>query len=462
VNSKDILPNIPDMQETLLKSMADTAVEKAIATYSTKMEEYVASCPVYNVNEHDRDLVKPNKLLGVAEEAQLSAESERVLQQLSADLATEISSPRLLAETIEQLKSQCCLDDIRSSKSCILSQLQAINHTRSSTACDKLSRKLYDSFRSALRADTTSFTVERFEQEAAATETLFQHQARGPAVAGTLQAFFREQKEADRVFLEKVHSMDALHKETLELKKKLHEDVKQKEVMVANLETSLVEASNKHQEELKVLNVQTKQEIEAQAKAHAQKMREAMDAQKAIEDSKVAAVQEMMNGELEKAESKRVAELERQKAELDSFKLDAETRLADEIDAREVRLKKEEAAHEEEMARLLAMADDKMTKEILASEKKRKKDLKIFNDEMESAVKKAEQKMAEEIHQREEHIRKETEKHNHEIERVKKEMQDKLQAEVDRLEQLRAEEREKYLEEIERLDQGCGRPCCIM
>lgn len=459
VNSKDVLPNIPDMQESLLQSMADTAVDKAVAAYSTKMDEYVASCPVYNTDAHDQDLVKNNGLTGIAEEAELAAQSETVIQELSDDLAAEISSKRLLTASIDSLKRQCCSNKSTST----LSQLKATNHALSSTACDVLSRKLYDSFRFVLRADTTAFTMERFDADVTATEAKFRYQARGPAVSATLQKFFPEQKETDRVFLEKVHSMDALYNETVQKKKELEDHVRQKEEMVANLETNLVEASTKHKEQLEVLNDQTKQEIEAQANAHAEKMREALDAQKEIEASKVAAVEEMMQGELKKAEAKRLAEIDRKTAELNSFKSDAETRLAEEIAAREARLKKEEAAHEEQMKRLLAVADEKMTKTIMSNEEKRQKDLKIFNDEMDSAVKKAEKKMAEEIRQREEQIRKEEERHARELERVKKELEDKLQAEVDRLEVLRAEEREKYLDEVEQLNQECRvRPCCTM
>jgi hypothetical protein len=419
VNSESILPNIPDLQQRLLQSLADDAVDKAIRIYSKVLGEYLDSCPVYNNKKDDKKKKKRKKdggkdnavstsdLKGVAEERDLHAQSQSILDGLSTELENAIISESMLEAALKRLAS-LCIDGTSS----IYSLMQENNNKRSKVSCDRLARALYHEFRDFVRTNATSMSPEAFESGAKDIEASFRAQARGPAVEETVQTFLKEQKEVDKVFLDKVHAINDLYQQTLEIKEMLNKDVQEKTKLVNNLETHLKATTKEHQEELQRREAAVKEEMEKLRKAHVQEMEDAIAEQQAEEAAKLAALTEEFNSK---------------KAEMEAIKRDAEKRLADEIVAREERAKREEVAHKEEIAKLLTVADEKMKAEIEAAEEKRKAQLRL-----------------------------EEEKHNQEVERLKKEMDRKRQEEVERLERERLEEKRKHQAELERLENECN------
>jgi hypothetical protein len=421
VNSESILPNIPDLQHRLLQSMADDAVDKAIGIYAKEMGEYLDACPVYNEktsgskkkkNKMEKkgnkaEVASTGDLQGVAEEKDLRTKSVSIVNRLSTELQTEIIAQSILKNSLSRLISSCV-----TGATSILSLMQENNKKRSKASCDRLARMLYSDFRALVRSDATSMSPETFESGAKYVETSFRAQARGPAVEETVQTFLKEQTEVDKVFLDKVHGINDLYQQTLEIKEKLDKDVKEKTELVGSLEKHLEVTTKEHQEEMERREAARKEEMENLMKAHTQAMKIEIAKQKAEEAAKLAAL---------------TAEFDRKEGEMDAFKRDAEKRLADEIAAREKRAKRNEEAHQEEIAKLLTVADETMKAEIMAAEAERK----------------AQQKREEEEHKRE-------------IERLREEMEKKRQEEVERLEKARLEEREKHQKELDRLDSECN------
>jgi hypothetical protein len=299
VNSESILPNKPDRQQRLLQSLADDAVDKAIRIYSKEIGEYLDSCPVYNNKNDNKKKKKKRKdggkdntvsmsdLKGVAEERDLHAQSQSILDRLSTELKSEIISQSMLDAALERLTSLCA-DGTTS----IYSLLQENNNKRSKASCDRLARALYHEFRARVRSDPTSMSPEAFESGARDIETSFRAQARGPAVEETVQTFLEEQKEVDKVFLDKVHAINNLYQQTLEIKEKLDKDVQEKTKLVINLETHLEATTKEHQEELKRRDAAMKEEIEKLSKAHVKEMEDAIAEQQAEEAAKLAALTE--------------------------------------------------------------------------------------------------------------------------------------------------------------------------
>lgn len=445
VNSNEVLPNIPDMQQRLLQSLADDAVQKSIDIYSVKMEEYLVSCPTMN-SENEKEQV--NKERGIAEEPDLFAASRGILEELANELKNDIMSETIRKSSLERLSLQC-LDDQAS----IFAQLQQDNLKRSKASCDVFARNLYGSFRATVQADATNMTEEVFEDGVADIEATFRKQARGPAVEETVQVFLKEQTETDRVFLEKVHGINNLYQKMLEMKEQLTEDVHEKTEQIGALEISLVQTTDKHKEEMDTVLMKTKKQLETLKVDHVRSTEKFLAEQKAKADAKIMLLTDKMN------DTKN--ELGRTKIEMDVIKTDAENKLVEEVAAREETLKKEEQAHEEEVKRL-AVADQNMRNEVVAGEEKRKIEQIRLRYEMENALTQAGDKMTEEIRKREEQLEVDTERHNRDLEFAQEQMREEQQHKVNELEHIRREENKAHNAQVAILEQQCPKMCNVM
>ena len=132
----------------------------------------------------------------------------------------------------------------------ILAQLRETNARRSRENCEAIARRLYLTFRSIVRESDTKMSVKQFEAGAGAVEAKYRAIARGPAVTSIADMFLREQREADRVFLERVGSINALYRDTLQKKVALDKDVEQKNLMVTELKHSIEQINRQHQEQV--------------------------------------------------------------------------------------------------------------------------------------------------------------------------------------------------------------------
>ena len=450
VNSEDVIPDLPDLQQRLMQGIADDRVKEAIESYATQMEKWLDECPVYNDDvEGNRDgmviaadMVAENRIRGegVAEDRDLERHSLGVLVELCKDLRKEITSERLLDEAMERVKHRCVKDEHGS----ILAQLRETNARRSRENCEAIARKLYLTFRSIVRESDTKMSMRQFEAGANAVEAKYRTIARGPAVSSTADTFLKEQKDADRVFLERVGSINALYKDTLQKKEALDKDVEQKNVMVTELKRSIEQINRQHQQQVEKINKDTQDKMEKMAEDHSTELNAAIEKQKKEEEKNIAALQEDMNAKLQKVEEDRAAELKRKQQEMEAAKEEAEKHLAAEVAAREERLKKEEAAHEQEIKKLLSTADANMKREIMAAEEKRQADKVKFQAELDRKLTDAEKKRAEEIRAREARLKEEEKRHKEELERVRKELNEKMEL-----------QKKKYLQEIDDLEKQC-------
>ena len=459
VNSNDIIPDIPDMQQTLMKNVAEEKVSEAIDAYVNQMEDYLDGCPVYNddvAGNRDgmvmaADMVSEGLIKGegVAEEKELERHSLGVLVELSKELKHLITSDTLLDESLDKLKKRCIKDEHGS----ILAQLKETNSKRSRESCEAIARRLYMSFRAIVRNDATKMSDKQFEAGAKTVEDKFRAIARGPAVQETADTFLKEQKDADRVFLQRVSSINALYKDTLQKKEELDKDVEQKNVMVSTLKRSIEQINQQHQQQVERINNETQQKMKSMAEDHTTELNDAIEKQKKIEEEHISKLRDDMTAKLKKAEDDRAAELKKKQDEMEAAKKDAEKRLADEVAAREERLRKEEEAHEQEIQKLMVRADETMKKEIMAAEEKRRADQAKFHAEMEKKLNEAESRMKEEVKAREARLKEEEDRHTKELERVRTELNEKMDV-----------QKKKYLQEISELEKHCFnlKACSIM
>jgi len=422
VNSNDIIPDIPDMQQTLMKNLAEEKVSEAVDAYVNQMEDYLDGCPVYNDDVAGKrdgmviaaDMVSEGLIKGegVAEDKELERHSLGVLVELCKELKHLITSDKLLDESLDKLKKKCIKDEHGS----ILDQLKETNSKRSRESCEAIARRLYMSFRAIVRDDATKMSDKQFEAGAKTVEDKFRTIARGPAVQETADIFLKEQKDADKIFLQRVSSINALYQDTLQKKEELDKDVEQKNLMVSTLKRDLEE-------------------------------------QKKMEEEHISELRDDMAAKLKKAEDDRAAELKKKQDEMEAAKKDAEKRLADEVAAREERLRKEEEAHEQEIQKLMKTADANMKKEIMAAEEKRRADQAKFRTEMETKLNEAESRMQEEVKAREARLKEEEDRHTKELQRVRTELNEKMEV-----------QKKKYLQEIDELEKQCFnfKACSIM
>ena len=466
VNSEDVIPDLPDLQQRLMQSIADDRVAAAIRSYSDRMSRWLDECPVYDDDvEGGRDgmviaadMVADDRIRGegVAEDGELERHSLGVLVGLCQDLRKDIPSERLLDDAVDRVKRRCVQGedgggDGGGSMS-ILAQLRETNARRSRENCEAIARRLYVTFRSIVRDSDTKMSVRQFEAGAGAVEAKYRAIARGPAVASIADTFLREQRDADRVFLERVGSINALYKDTLQKKVALDKDVEQKSLMVTELKRSIDQINQQHQEQVEKINKVTQDKMKKMTENHSNELNIAIEKQKKEEEKNIAALQDDMNARLQKVEEDRAAELKRKQEEMEAARREAEKHLAAEVAAREERLRKEETAHEEEIKRLLSTADVNMKREIMAAEEKRQADKVQFQAELDRKLTDAEKKRTEEVQAREARLRAEEKRHRDELERVRNELNEKMEL-----------QKKKYLQEIEQLEKECfnSKACSI-
>ena len=461
VNSEDVIPDLPDLQQRLMQSIADDRVAAAIRAYSDRMHRWLDECPVYDDDvEGGRDgmviaadMVADDRIRGegVAEDRELERHSLGVLVGLCQHLRKDIPSERLLDDAVDRVKRRCVQGedgggDGGGSMS-ILAQLRETNARRSRENCEAIARRLYVTFRSIVRDSDTKMSVRQFEAGAGAVEAKYRAIARGPAVASIADTFLKEQRDADRVFLERVGSINALYKDTLQKKVALDKDVEQKSLMVTELKRSIDQINQQHQEQVEKINKVTQDKMKKMTENHSNELNIAIEKQKKKEEKNIAALQDDMNARLQKVEEDRAAELKRKQEEMEAARREAEKHLAVEVAAREERLRKEETAHEEEIKRLLSTADVNMKREIMAAEEKRQADKVQFQAELDRKLTDAEKKRTEEVQAREARLRAEEKRHRGELERVRKELNEKMEL-----------QKKKYLQEIERIEKQCFNP----
>jgi hypothetical protein len=384
------------------------------------------------------DLISQKGLMGVADEASLANSSQVLLSRLTSELESEITAKKILEEAKERLNLRCFTDTTS-----FYALLLETNRKRSQLSCDALARKSYSKFRTLIRDEATTTTKEGFTTGVSQVEETFRAKARGPAVEETVNAFLNEQAEADRVFLDKVHSINDLYKETLEVKMELDKTIQIKQEEVETLGKNLIETTNNHKQEVEQLRFETKEEMEQLSAGHDRALDQAMAEQQSIQTKQLDALTNTMNEKQEILKADRSKQLKRKQAEIETLKTTAEA----EIQAREERMDQAERAHEDQVKQLLRVADEKMKAEILVSEEKRKADQRGFREEMVNKLKASQDTMKDEISKREERLRQEEERHTQELERTKKNLETKMEA-----------ERSKYLSEIKQLERRCF-PC---
>ena len=194
VNSEGVIPNLPDLQHQLLKSMAEEQLAEYMDKYKTAVQTHLDESDVYNqggnsgkkeihvettdgkpvtltIDLRIESLANELGLKGVAETEALLAFSARTSETLQAKLAESISSPSILKETMDRYESGC---NDSSSKTSFLSQIQRVNHQRSKAACEALAQKIYAPIRQTLRDEPTKVSVYDFENKVLqAVETFF-------------------------------------------------------------------------------------------------------------------------------------------------------------------------------------------------------------------------------------------------------------------------------------------------
>lgn len=235
VNSEKVLPNIPDMQEQLLQSIADQLFEEAFAEYSQQMLEHLNSCPTFNKTDKDDEIVstymnsKENLEGGIAEDNELLSKSQELITLLSEGLEKEVgNSQKIFMETQKKLQQKCS-DFLTNYLS------RDLNLERSRDSCQFYAKRLLEDFRTLIRTaeESRGFTgkvtnIEEFEAEAAKLQEQFQNVCRGPAVRELLQSYIVEQLESDRIYFKKVFHMAFLYNQLEIQKSELEEDNERK------------------------------------------------------------------------------------------------------------------------------------------------------------------------------------------------------------------------------------------
>lgn len=397
VNSEGVIPNIPELQDQLLKALADEQLKLCIETYEKELSEVLESCPVYNeegpkgfTSNGDKkinDLLAPAigigletlineyNLKSVADAEKLMAASIYTSERLIEELRESISSERLIEDTIGQFHAKCSDE---SNKGSFLAQMLSENYKRSEKACEVLAKGIYLPIREKIRDDPTKVSVLSFETVGLVEiEKLFTSCARGPAIEETLEQFIKVPGDADVIFLGRVQEKQGLLESALEKQQ--------------NLEKDLNETIKKNRLELEKLNVE-----------HTKAMEKAIAEQKKREEAQLAAWEEKMQKQLKDAETSLAQKEQERLAEINRLKAESESKLLSEISAREERIKNEQIAYQAELAHIKAIADTKLEDEMNAAEKRRVIEQEQLKEEMEAKLKEAEERMQAEIKRKEE------------------------------------------------------------
>jgi hypothetical protein len=422
VNSDQTIPNLPDLQQQLLQTLADETLAKAIAIFHQELHVFLDTSPVYNHHQTSGDggmgntntnrlqlegigiietsttvgassLMIEKDLKGVASKEELVAKAQEILQGLRNDLVTSISSVSILTDCMQNLEATCADETADNTKASILSQCLEETLRRSKASCEALAQALYLPVRTAIRETPTLLTPKEFQEVAIQIQESFRLQARGPAVEGVLQQVLQEQSDADHIFLIKVHESNTKYEVAVELQEQLSKDVQEKEVRVQTLEQDLTATKE-----------QTKKEMERLQAGHTEALAKALDEQKKREEAQLTAFKEEMAKQLAASELELAQELEQRKSELDRFQAEAKTRLETEVSVREERLKQEQQAFETELINLKASADESMAAGLQAAEQKRKTEQERIQQEMELKLKDSEDKMKLQVQKREEEL----------------------------------------------------------
>ncbi|KAL3945452.1 MAG: hypothetical protein SGBAC_000505 [Bacillariaceae sp.] len=411
VNSDGVIPNLPDLQHQLLKTMADEQVAKCIEEYKSGVQKFLDSSEVYNTGSAEKKEIKLEKdtnstklvvgvelgciieelkLKGVADADSLLEFSSETSTKLKAEITESISSPSILEDVMTLYESSCD----GSNKTSFLSQIQQENYQRSETACESLAQRVYAPIRKTIRGDPNQVSVYDFETKVlGAAEQFFGDCARGPAMEETLLQFIKDPGDADAVFLATVQERQVLLNKALELQAKMERDIEDKRSSLANLENDLKETTERN-----------KKEMETMKTNHEQTMAKAMAEQKKREEEQLAALENEMQFKLKEAETTLTKKEEQRLKEIQRLKEEAAKKLSKEVTTREEKLKNEQLAHEVEMERLKAEAQKKMEEEMKAAERKSMQEQEKIKKEMEEVLADAERKLQEEIDEKQDKL----------------------------------------------------------
>lgn len=407
VNSEGVIPNLPDLQQQLLQSMADEQVNNCIQTYQTVMQEFLDASDVFTFDSKEtkriaigngsqegyaltlfidvnfESVIEEKKLKGVADADNLLGISLHTSRTLKEELEKSISSPSILEDALKRFEGKCDGNN----KTSFLSQMQQENYARSQQACEHLAQRIYAPIRKTLRADPTKVKVAEFEKKVLVEiEEYFCSCARGPAMEETLLQFIKEPGDADYVFLASVQERQSLLDRALETQASLEKDIEDKLTHLTTLEKDLNETKEKNQKELERMTAE-----------HNAAMAKAIAAQKKREEEQLAAIEIEMQAKLKAAEDTLEKKEQQRVLDLDNLKSESEKRLSMEVSAREERLRSEQLAYEAELAHVKSVADENLEKEIKVAEEHRLAEQARIKEEMEAKLAEAEKKMQAEI-----------------------------------------------------------------
>ena len=453
VNSEEVLPDIPDIQQQLLTSLSVQATDEAIETYKNEMTDFLDSCPTFNSEDdkHVQVLVEEQNFDGVANENEIQSCHQKNVANGRALLEKQIPSRSMFEDYAGKYESEVLS---------IYTRFVERNEKRSKRSCEQYAKFLYSKLKLRVKEDPTNIVVDEFQQEAETIIKVFKSCARGPCVDEIVTTYLAEQVEADRIFLEKVHSLNSKYHESLKEQEYLRMEIIEKSTQVGQLEKKFEETEVEHQAVLQRKEEEKTAALDNMKNEHCQALNDAIQKEKERQELELASFQIEMECKLSEAESERQAEVSKIKSDLESFKLEAQNLLDEEVARRDERLKREESAHNEEVQRLLLIADENMKKEILAGEIKRKTEKEAFQKKMDEMMQAQQNKLNEEIEKREEEFRRRELKHQEDLKKEKREMEKKIEQERLRMEEANKKERKQYESRIEELEDKC--PCSIM
>jgi len=413
VNSEGVIPNLPDLQHQLLKSMAEEQLAKCIEDYKTAVQTYVDELDVYNrggnggttidtkttdgkpvtltIEFKMESLANELGLKGVAETDALLKFSARTSEILQAKLAETIPSPSILKDTMERYESQCHDSSIKTS---VLSQIQQVNHQRSKTACEALAQKIYAPIREIIRDEPTKVSVYDFETKILEdVVNFFRERARGPALEETLLRFLKEPGDADAIFLTTVQERQVLLNHALEAQANLEQDILAKKADLESMKDDLDKTKKQNEAELAAIKAQ-----------HEQTMARAIEEQKKQEEEQLAALEAKMRTSLNEANLSLKNKEEQRLRDLEALREESSRTLKVEVESRELKIKAGEEAHKAEIEKLKAEADLKLQEERKLAQQQLIEEQEKIIKETEAKLAKAEAKMRDEVGKKEDQL----------------------------------------------------------
>ena len=397
VNSSGIIPNLPDLQNQLVFQMATEHLAECIAAFKRDLDSYWNTCPVYNGKGSPSDGLKP-----VAEEEELQRRAQECFIEQKKLLSDgNISSPSILADTLEELEARCVADRDSNGDDgtgtvaglSILSKIRLENSERSRLACESLADTLYSPVQANIREDPTSMSLVEFQQVVAKLVKSYKLQARGPAKDSVMLTHLRQPCEADSLFITKVmEKNDAL------------------------------QATLKNLEEFKV---QTQEKLDALEKSHKDALEVALAEQHKKEKAEKEALRVQMEEQLKQAQEKALKERQAKEAELLRIQQQADQRLQAEVKAREMRLEQEKQLFAEQMESLKESADAELKEKLALVESKSREEHERLEAELTHRLEESESRLQEEIRVKET-----------ELDETKKALEEKTAAEQELKERL--------------------------